>query len=243
MRTTNPVFNSDIETQVLDSEPMSISGTINKTFVLLFCSLIPAAVAWYQALLGYTDKVKMIMLIGLIVGAISAFVVIINKKTAPYLAPVYAFAEGALLGGLSGFVEKIYPGIAIQAVGGTFLVLFVMLGLYKMKLIRATQRFKSTVFAATTAICILYFGAFIASFFGIQIPFIFSAGPIGIGFSMLVIIIAAVNLIIDFDQIEEYSMKMLPKYFEWFFAFGLMITLVWLYMEILRLISLLRSNN
>lgn len=243
IRTSNPVFNQDIEARVLDGEPMGISGTVNKTFVLLLCALIPAVVAWYQTLLGYTDKVQMIMIIGLVVGAICAFIVIFNKKTAPYLTPVYAFAEGAFLGGLSGFAEMRYPGIAIQAVAGTFLVLFVMLALYKMKLIRATQKFKSVVFSATLAICIIYFGSFIASLFGAQMPYLFSAGPIGIVFSILVIGIAAMNLIIDFDGIENAAMNMVPKYYEWYFAFGLMMTLVWLYIEILRLISLFRSNN
>lgn len=243
IRTSNPVFNQDIEARVLDGEPMGISGTVNKTFVLLLCALIPAVVAWYQTLLGYTDKVQMIMIIGLVVGAICAFIVIFNKKTAPYLTPVYAFAEGAFLGGLSGFAEMRYPGIAIQAVAGTFLVLFVMLALYKMKLIRATQKFKSVVFSATLAICIIYFGSFIASLFGAQMPYLFSAGLIGIGFSILVIGIAAMNLIIDFDGIENAAMNMVPKYYEWYFAFGLMMTLVWLYIEILRLISLFRSNN
>lgn len=243
MRTTNPVFNQDIEAQVLDGEPMTVSGTINKTFVLLFCALIPACVAWYQALLGYTDKVNLIMWIGLIVGAICAFIVVFKQKTAPYLAPIYAFAEGAFLGGLSGFAEKMYPGIAIQAVGGTFLVLFVMLGLYKTKLIRTTQKFRSVIFSATLAIAIIYFGVFIGHFFGIQVPFLFSPGPIGIGFSIVVIVIASLSLIIDFDRIEDASMSMVPKYYEWYLSFGLMLTLVWLYIEILRLIALLRSDN
>ena len=225
MKTTNPVFNREIETQVLDGAPMTVSGAVNKTFALLFCALIPAAAAWYQAMLGYTDKVNIIMTAGLIIGA------------------VYAFAEGAFLGGLSAAIEKIYPGIAVQAVGATFVVLFVMLALYRMKLIRATEKLRSVILAATFAIMLVYLGSFIASFFGVQIPFVYGGGIIGIAFSVIVVIVAALNLILDFDVIEKCAAGMLPKYYEWYTAFGLMLTLVWLYMEILRLIAILRSNE
>ncbi len=243
MKTTNPVFNREIETQVLDGAPMTVSGAVNKTFALLFCALIPAAAAWYQAMLGYTDKVNIIMTAGLIIGAVCAFVIIFKNNLAPYLAPVYAFAEGAFLGGLSAAIEKIYPGIAVQAVGATFVVLFVMLALYRMKLIRATEKLRSVILAATFAIMLVYLGSFIASFFGVQIPFVYGGGIIGIAFSVIVVIVAALNLILDFDVIEKCAAGMLPKYYEWYTAFGLMLTLVWLYMEILRLIAILRSNE
>lgn len=243
MKTSNPIFNRDLDVQVLDGAPMTVSGSINKTLILLACAIIPAAVVWYQALLGYTDKVMLIMTIGLIVGLISAFVIIFKNNTAPYLAPVYAFAEGALLGGISVFIESIYPGIAIQAVAFTFIVMFIMLGLFKVKLIRATEKFRSTIFAATFSIMIVYLVSLIGSFFGFQIPFVFGGGVVGIAFSVIVVILAALNLILDFDFIERGAENMLPKYYEWYGAFGLMVTLVWLYMEILRLLSKLRSND
>lgn len=243
MKTSNPIFNRDLDAQVIGGEPMTVSGTMNKTLLLLVCAFIPAAVVWYQALLGYTDKVMMIMTIGLIVGLISAFVIIFKNNTAPYLAPVYAFAEGALLGGLSVMVDMQFPGIAIQAVVFTFIVLFAMLGLYKFKLIRATEKFRSTIIAATFSIMLVYLVTLVASFFNINIPFVFGGGVVGIVFSAIVVILAALNLILDFDFIEQSAYNMLPKHYEWYGAFGLMVTLVWLYMEILRLLSKLRSNE
>lgn len=242
MRTSNPILNRDLDVQILDGAPMTVSGAINKTLVLIICALIPAAAVWFLASINYIDKVSMIMTIGIIVGLISAFVIIFKNNTAPYLAPVYAFAEGAFLGGISVMLEARFPGIAIQAVTLTFGALLAMLALFRFKIVQATQQFKSTIFSAMCAIMVMYLVAIVASFFGVQLPFIYSGGPFGIAISVIICLVAAFSLIIDFDFIEKGAENMLPKYYEWYGAFGLMVTLVWLYMEILRLLSKIKDR-
>ena len=223
--------------------PMTIGGSIVKTFVLLLFLIIPAFVTWYQFSLGYMDKVQFIMMAGLIVGFILALIITFKQTTSPYLAPVYAFCEGAFLGGFSAQIEAIYPGIAIQGIALTFMTTFAMLVIYKTGLIKVTDKFKAVLLSAMGGIFLLYLISFILSFFGKQIPYLFSSSPIGIGFSIFVVIIAALSLLPNFDFIEKGSQMMLPKYMEWYNAFGVMVTLVWLYMEIVRLLAKLSDNN
>ena len=157
-------------------------------------------------------------------------------------APIYAVIEGMILGSISAIFEKNYPGIVIQAVGLTFGVLFCLLMVYKSRLIKVTDNFRLGVVAATGGIALFYFISLALGFFGMRIPFIHESGPLGIGFSLFVVVIASLNLVLDFDFIEKGAEAGAPKFMEWYGAFGLLVTLVWLYIEILRLLSKLRNR-
>jgi len=243
----NPILNDNFSdprggnnTTVLSGEPMTINGTINKTFILFVCAIIPAFYTWQQFLSGFMDKAMMLTTVGAIVGFILAMIISFTRNK--FFIPIYAACEGLFLGGISAMFEKQYPGIAVQAVAGTFAALFSMLALYKFNIIKCTERFRSILFTATLSIVVIYVMQWIASFFHYSIPGIFASGMVGIGFSLVVVAIASLNLIIDFDFIERASQNMLPKDFEWFGAFGLMVTLVWLYIEILNLLAKLRNR-
>ena len=211
---------------------MTIQGTVNKTFILLFLALLTAGWAWNNPQMAVGFMMPAI-LIGLGVG----FVTIFKKEWAAVTAPLYALVEGVIIGGISTYFEMAYPGIVVQAVMLTFGVLFSLLMAYKSGLIRATENFKLGVAAATGGIFIVYMVDLIMGFFGKHIPFIYQSGPIGIGFSIIVVIIAALNLVMDFDFIEKGAEQGAPKYMEWYGAFGLIVTLIWLYLEILRLLA------
>ena len=171
-----------------------------------------------------------------------ALITMFAPKAAPFTSPLYALAEGLFLGALSAFVEMQYPGIAFQAVGLTFCTLFAMLALYTTGVIRATPAFKRGIMAATFGIMMIYLLSWVLRMFSVEVPYIHGSGLVGIGFSLFVVVIAAMNLVLDFDLIEEGAKRGLPKYMEWFAAFGLLVTLVWLYIEILRLLSKLRQR-
>ena len=183
-----------------------------------------------------------LMMLGIFGGLIVGFVTIFKKEWAPVTSPIYALCEGLFIGGISAIFEVRYPGIVIQAIALTFGTLFCLLTAYKSGMIKVTENFKLGIVAATGAICLIYFVSFIMGFFGASIPMIHSSGPVGIGFSLVVVTIAALNLVLDFDFIEQGSTMGLPKYMEWYAAFGLVVTLVWLYIEILRLLAKLRSR-
>ena len=172
----------------------------------------------------------------------AAAVPIAPKIPAPITAPIYAVLEGLFLGGLSSMFEARFPGIAVQAIFGTFGTMAGLLLAYRTGLIKATENFRLGVFAATAGIAMLYLVSIVMGFFGKSIPFIHQSGAIGIGFSVFVVIIAALNLVLDFDFIEKGEEVGAPKYMEWYAAFGLLVTLVWLYVEMLRLLSKLRSR-
>ena len=172
-----------------------------------------------------------------------ALVTIFVKKASPYTAPLYALCEGLVLGGISAFYEVKFPGIVVQAVGLTFGTLFCLLAAYKSGLIRATENFKLGVVAATGGIALVYLASIVLGFFDIRIPMIHESGIVGIGFSLFVVVIAALNLVLDFDFIETGVEQGAPKYMEWYGAFGLMVTLVWLYVEFLRLLAKLQSRD
>jgi uncharacterized YccA/Bax inhibitor family protein len=183
------------------------------------------------------------MIGGIFGGFIVALVTIFRPNWAAITAPIYALLEGLALGGISAMFERTYPGVAIQAVGLTFGTLFVMLLAYKTGMIRATQGFKLGVIAATGGIALLYLVEMVlGGFFHIQVPAINGSGAVGIGFSLFVVIIAALNLVLDFDMIETGVQGGAPKYMEWYGAFGLMVTLIWLYLEILRLLGKMRRR-
>ena len=241
---SNPVFSqSAIEKErVLDSEPMSINGAINKTFILLACVVATSAYVWNLYYQGFTDKAMMLGTVGFVLSIISFIAIMFNRNIVNIMAPVYALSEGLLIGGISAIFEKSFPGIVIQAVSGTFMALFSMLLLYKIGAIRCTDKFRSVIFIATLSIGGIYLIQIIGSFFHMSIPGIFASGAIGIGFSVLVVAIAALNLIIDFDVIERGANNMMSKNFEWYGAFGLMVTLLWLYIEILNLLAKTRNR-
>ena len=240
----NPILNDNFgqaDERVLSSAPMTINGTINKTFLLFVFAAVPAFYTWSQFLAGFMDKAMMLTTIGAIVGFVLALIISFTRNKV--FIPTYAACEGLFLGGISAMFEKQYPGIAFQAVTGTFAAMFSMLALYKLNIIRCSDKFRSVLFTATVSIAVLYLMQIIASFFHYSIPGIFESGMVGIGFSILVVAIAALNLIIDFDFIEQGARNMIPKDYEWYGAFGLMVTLVWLYIEILKLVAKLRDNN
>lgn len=238
----NPVFNQTIAQgeRVLDSEPMTINGAINKTFILFALLLAGSAMVWNLMFTGYLDKASMLGMVGFVASIIS-FIVFMFTRNA-IAACAYAVSEGLLLGGVSAMFEKMYPGIAIQAIGATFAALFSLLFLYRIGAIKCTDKFRSVILISTMSIAGIYIINLIGSFFGLQIPQIFTSSSIGIGFSALVVGIAALNLIIDFDFIEQGAQRLLPKNYEWYGAFGLMVTLVWLYLEILNLLAKLRDR-
>ena len=244
-KSSNPMLakmDNNIAEGMLSSAPMTVNGTITKAFVLILIAAVAGAAVFYEALMGYTDKVMMIMGISLLVGAVTGLAASFLPKIAKFLAPVYAFCEGALLTGLSLMLEGQFPGIAVQAICGTMLAFAVMLVLYRTGAVRATEKFRATIMSALVTILILYLINIVGSFFGFQIPFVTGSGPMSILFSGIVVLVASFSLILDFDFIEKGQASMLPKDFEWYGAFGLMVTLVWLYIEILQLLAKLRDN-
>ncbi|MGA8165437.1 MAG: Bax inhibitor-1/YccA family protein, partial [Waddliaceae bacterium] len=182
------------------------------------------------------------MMLGLIGGFIFAMVTIFKQEWAPVTASLYALCEGFFIGGVSSLFEAKYPGITIQAAALTFGTLLSMLVAYRSGAIRATEGFKLGVVAATGGIALFYFIAIILSFFGIPVSIIYEGGVLGIAFSLFVVAIAALNLVIDFDLIEQGARRGAPKYMEWYGSFALMVTLIWLYIEFLRLLSKARSR-
>jgi uncharacterized YccA/Bax inhibitor family protein len=243
-RTSNPVLSEKAFRGVaVTGEAMTLQGTVNKTGFLLLCAVVTAAWTWGMAHSETPEAATPWMLGGVVGGFVVALVTIFKQQWAPITAPLYALLEGLALGGISAFFERTYPGIAVQAVGLTFGTLFVMLLAYKTGVIRATQGFKMGVIAATGGIALLYLVEMVlGGFFHTQVPAINGSGAIGIGFSIFVVIIAALNLVLDFDMIESAVSAGAPKYMEWYGAFGMMVTLVWLYLEMLRLLSKMRRR-
>lgn len=239
---SNPIMQTFAQENVISSNPMTIQGTVNKLFVMFALLCVSFSVVFAQFGLGYTDKVMAMTTIGLVVGFILAMVISFTKKAMHILVPIYAFCEGMLLGGISAVFNAQYPGIVSQTVALTFMTLFALLILYRTGVIKATDKFRGTVITATVGIGFFYFVAIILSMFNIQMPVLYSSSIFGIGFSLIVCVVAALNLILDFDMIENGATRGFDKTYEWFAAFGVMATLVWLYLELLRLLAKLRDN-
>lgn len=225
-------------------QAMTINGTVNRTGLLLLIIMASAGYTWSK----YTGPQSLgaimpMILVGGIGGFVIALATVFKKTWAPYTAPIYALLEGLLLGGLSAVMEARYPGIVMQAVGLTFGTLAALLLAYRSGLIRATEKFKLGVVAATGGIALLYLVDIGMGLFGHSMGFIHNNTWISIAFSGFVVVIAALNLVLDFDFIEKGVEAGAPKYMEWYGAFGLIVTLVWLYLEILRLLSKLQSRN
>jgi uncharacterized YccA/Bax inhibitor family protein len=240
MRTANPALNAKtFDLASTGSGVMTIQGTVSRTAMLLALLFASTLLTWNPA--APQNGTGWIM-IGGIAGFIVALITIFNKKSAPVTAPIYAVCEGLLLGGISSLFEARFPGIVMQAVLLTFGTLGALLLAYTSHLIRPTENFKLGVCAATGGVALFYMASWILGFFGIGIPMIYGSGLIGIGLSAVVVVIAALNLVLDFDFIEQGAEQGAPKYLEWYAAFGLIVTLVWLYMEILRLLSKLNRR-
>ena len=246
MRTSNPALNERAfqgERAVL-GETMTLQGTVNKTGVLLICAVATAAWTWNLFMHSHSPQTVMpLAIIGGIGGLIVAMVTIFKKEWSGITAPIYALLEGLVLGSISALLEMRFPGIAIQAVSLTFGTLVVLLLAYRSGLIAVTEKFRLGIIAATGGIALFYIVEIVLGFFGVHFAAINGSGAIGIGFSVFVVIIAALNLVLDFDFIETGVRVGAPKYMEWYGAFGLMVTLIWLYFEILRLLSKLRSRE
>jgi uncharacterized YccA/Bax inhibitor family protein len=244
LKTSNPALNeSTFKGRVaVAGEAMTLQGTINRTGVLLLCVVVSAAWTWGIAHSQTPQAVMPWMLGGLIAGFVFALVTIFKKAWSPITAPIYALCEGLALGGISAFLEQRYPGIAIQAMGLTFAVTAVMLVLYTSGVVRATPKFTIGVMAATGGIFLVYMVDLVLGMFGRHVPLLNSSGPLGIGISVVIVIIAALNLILNFDFVETGVHAQAPKYMEWYGAFGIMVTLVWMYLEILRLLSKMRER-
>ncbi|WP_334072400.1 Bax inhibitor-1/YccA family protein [Paenibacillus sp. A14] len=221
---------------------MTIEGTVNKAFITLVILLGSAFSTWMLYFDGY--NVIPMAIGGVLVGFILALIVSFVPKAAPFLVPVYAIAEGMFLGAISAQYETlIEPGITLNAILLTMGVFLALLIAYKTRLIKATENFKLGVVAATGGIALVYLINFILGFFGMKVPYLHDTGLIGIGISVVIVIIAALNLVLDFDFIENGAAQGAPKYMEWYGAFGLMVTLVWLYLEIIRLLAKLAASR
>jgi uncharacterized YccA/Bax inhibitor family protein len=256
MRSGNPALKEstflDLGTGAVvsrDGGAMTLNGTVNKTGILLLLAVLTAAFAWNQSITVDAAGLKTVapgmigyVLGGAIGGLVLALITVFKKTWAPVTAPLYALVEGFFLGAISAMYEIRFDGIVFQAVLLTFGTLFALLMAYRSGLIKATENFKLGVVAATGGIALVYLATIVLGFFNINIPLIHESGIVGIGFSLFVIVIAALNLVLDFDFIESGVEQGAPKYMEWYGAFGLIVTLVWLYLEFLRLLSKLNSR-
>jgi len=251
-RSSNPALSKNVfnaQSYSADyTETMTLNGTLNKSIVMLALVVVGALYTWKMffgalSIEAGQSIVTPWMIGGGIGGFVFSLITIFKKSWAYITAPIYAILEGVFLGALSAFFEAIYPGLVMQAIALTFGTLFIMLFAYRSGIIKVTQKLRAGIIAATGAVALVYFISFIFSMFGANGLIINSNGILGIGISLVIVVIAALNLVLDFDFIAKGSQAGLPKYMEWYAAFGLMLTLVWLYIEILRLLSKFASRD
>lgn len=249
IRTANPALKTSTFADFragmkVDDQVMTVQGTVTKTAVLLILAFAGATFTW-SLLANGSAAAGPLMMAGGLGGFVLALATIFKKTWAPVTAPLYAAAEGLLLGGLSAMVQAQFPQVPIvmQAVLLTFGVLAAMLILYTTRVIKVTQKFMMGVVAATGGIMLVYVVNFFMGFFGMSVPYLHSSGPIGIGISLAIVVVAALNLVLDFKIVEDGAEMRAPKWMEWYGAFGIMVTLVWLYIEMLRLLSKLNSRD
>ncbi|MGW8443973.1 Bax inhibitor-1/YccA family protein [Paenibacillus sp. S33] len=240
MSFSNPVLRDDIflreDEREASEQRMTIGGTVNKTLLLLVLLIVSGSITWYMTYEG-TVEVLSLLTAGFIGMAGVALAISFFPKTAPLLSPVYAILSGFALGGVSAFMEYEYPGIVANAILLTVGILFLMLFMYTQRIIKVTRGFISFVVLCTMAIFLVTLVDFIMNFFGMNVPYIHETGWLGIGISLFIVIIAALNLLVDFNFIEEQADQGAPKYMEWYGAFALLVTLVWLYVRILDLLA------
>lgn len=251
MRSSNPVLGEKTFIRFVEEGPapntntntMTLPGVINKTTLLFLLLVAVATVTWFQAA-NNPESVINLVTVGSVLGFIVAMVTVFKPEWSPFTSPAYAMLEGLVLGGISAFFEMLYPGIVMQAVGCTFGTMFCLLAAYRSGLVQATENLKLMVVSATGGILLLYLVSFgLRLFTSYSIPFIHEGGVWGIAFSLFVVGIAALNLVLDFDFIENGVEAGAPKFMEWYAAFGLMVTLIWLYLEILKLLGKSRSRS
>ncbi len=241
IRSANPALNKKtfaaLGQTAASGQAMTIEGTVNKTVILMGCLLFTAFYSWTH------PQAVVLMPVGIVGGLILAIITVMKKELAGITAPLYALFEGLALGSLSIYFEMRFPGIVMNAVVLTFGTLITLLLAYRSGLIKATENFKLGVTAATGGIFFLYMISFVMGFFGVRMSFLHDSSLLSIGISFGVVIIAALNLVLDFDFIEQGAEYGAPKYMEWYGAFGLMVTLIWLYIEILHLLAKLRGRD
>lgn len=243
-RSGNPTLNEETfanQGHYEGQERMTIGGTVNKSFMALALLVGAAVVSWTMFTNGYNMSPYMIG--GVIGGAILALIISFVPTTAPFLTPIYAIAKGLFLGAISAMFEAKTEGITLQAVLLTMCIFMGMLLVYRLGLIKATSGFRRGIITATAGVALVYLFSFVLGFFGITVPYLHDSTPIGIGISVVIIIIAALNFILDFNLIEEGAEHGAPKYMEWYGAFGLLVTLVWLYIEIIRLLAKIANRD
>ncbi|MCA9057453.1 MAG: Bax inhibitor-1/YccA family protein [Planctomycetaceae bacterium] len=248
MRSTNPALRQSLFHEIADvgeSKTMTIQGTVLKSLIAVLLVMLTAGITWIQTERAGFGVVMPVLIGGMIVGGILSLATIFKPTWAPFTTPLYALAEGCILGAISAVVQAQFPRVPIvfQACSLTFGTALVMLIAYQTGLIRVTQKLRAGIMMATLSIMLLYLASFVLRLFGVQIPFIHQAGMIGIGFSVFVTAVAAFNLLLDFDTIERLSRNGAPKSMEWYGAFALLVTLIWLYIEFLRLLSKLNRRN
>lgn len=238
---SNPMLGEEKYQNVLDASlvekglTMTVQGAINKTLVLMGIMLA-------SSIFSFMYPSMILVWTGVIGGAIVYFITASNPSRAPYLAPVYAILEGLLVGAISKiYMDAFAPGIIFQAVTITFAILFMMLMIYKSGLIKVTQKLRAGITMAVGAVMIFYLINMVCYFIGINIPFLHDGGMLSIGITLVIIGIASMNLLLDFDNIEKGAAMKAPEYMEWYSGMGLLFTLVWLYLEILRLLSYMRD--
>lgn len=242
MTRSNPALKDSVFREALAdsvSERMTISGTVMKAMVLIALTAFSAAWVW-QATVRNPAIVGPAVMIGALGGLAVSFIAIFRPRSAPFAAPLYAVLEGLALGAISAIYNAQYHGLPAMAVGLTLMVALGMLLAYQTGLIRATDTFRRVVISATFGIMLFYVASIGLSFFGVNMPLINDAGPLGIGLSVVFTAVAALNLVLDFDLIERGAKQGAPKYMEWYGGFALLVTLVWLYLEILRLLGKMR---
>jgi len=245
-KSSNPMFKEEVfkNESVLDEglvgqqaqELMTVNGAVNKTFVLFGIMLMGAGV-------GFMFPIQFMILPYVIGGAVIYFITSRNPARSPILAPLYALVEGLLVGTVTYIYMAMFDGIVLNAASLTFAILFMMLALYKSGLVTVTQKFRSGVTMAVGAVMLLYLVNIVLHFFGISIPFLHDGGPIALGISGIIIVIASLNLLLDFDNFEKGEAHGAPKHMEWYFGMGLLFTLIWLYLEILRFLAMFAGND
>lgn len=241
---TEKMFDKSLHLESAVQGTMSVRGTLNKFGFLLLMIIAGAAYTWHLLDEGQNGQLQVLMMVGVIGGLVTALIISFKPNTAPYLAPLYALLEGLVIGGISAIFNKAFiPGIVMQAVGLTFGVAMAVFLLYNFRVIRATEKFKSVIISATVGIGLFYLLTMVLRLFGVNVPFMYDSSMLSIGISLFVVVIAALNLVLDFDMIEQGAERGAPKFMEWYGAFGLMVTLIWLYFEILKLLSKLNSRD
>ena len=251
-RSSNPVLKDNVfqRDYASSSDVMTINGTMNKTALMLLLVISGAVFTWNKFMEGLIlspEAARSAIMPWLIIGGIGGFITVLitvfRPQSSEISAPVYAIFEGVFLGGISAMFESMYPNIVMRAVALTLAVFAAMLFFYRSGIIKVTKKIAMVVFAATAGIALMYFVSFIAGMFGANLGFLNGNSNLSIGISLVVVGIAALNLVLDFSFIENAAKSGAPKYMEWYGAFGLMVTLIWLYLELLRLLSKLSSRN